>query len=713
MKRGFGFFLSILILVLAVGFVSAAPSFLAPIGDNDVDHFYYDGSIVFFNVTVDWGTDNAGNVSVNCSVFGDSEAKLAINTTGLIGATNYTANCTINYSAIPDTLVKGNSFTQITGGNITFSARNASGFANTSTLTGAIVAYNMTIPPALQDNCIRLGSATTNFSNVNDFGKVNFVINIQANFSCLNEGRVNAPTFRDVMILNLTSVNISNHESAQKLQQLNSAMNVSLIAPHKHGNARIYINTSFFDYLDTDATIKFFYLPFTRLPSVDADNLNNLNSSATSWSYNGFDSTLNITTINLTIGVFGFSGYNITDSQKPVINIISPITHIKNGTNIVVNVTINGTGTEPSYIEIYNSSYYYNGTSGENTAGCENISSDKETFRCIFLINLSEGVYNFNVDAWDFGGNYPGNNATNTSSFVVDGKYPEITLISPGDGDTWGSSTSVRFKFNVSDVAIANCSLIIDDVVKDTKTDMDINDEITFTKTLGNGDYEWYISCTDYTGMTNSSEKRDLTVNYEEGSESSGDGGAEEELSFWTNTFSPSDAEFKAGFNKQLGKGERVKIKLGNETHYVGVIKVNSDKVTVNVSSNPQQATLMVGEEKKFEVTDDNYYDLSVKLNSINNTKANLTITYLHEQIATTSRTNMTNTTTNQTAPKNQTGLGQEEQKAGISKIKLIIMIIVVILIITTGVAYYYKENIKEYFERIRIRMLNNAHKYP
>ena len=37
----------------------------------------------------------------------------------------------------------------------------------------------------------------------------------------------------------------------------------------------------------------------------------------------------------------------------------------------------------------------------------------------------------------------------------------------------------------------------------------------------------------------------------------------------------------------------------------------------------------------EFEITDDNYYDLLVKLNGINNSKANLTISYLHELIQT------------------------------------------------------------------------------
>ena len=37
--------------------------------------------------------------------------------------------------------------------------------------------------------------------------------------------------------------------------------------------------------------------------------------------------------------------------------------------------------------------------------------------------------------------------------------------------------------------------------------------------------------------------------------------------------------------------------------------------------------------EKKFDVTEDNYYDIYVKLNNIENNKANLTVKNIHEEI--------------------------------------------------------------------------------
>jgi hypothetical protein len=65
----------------------------------------------------------------------------------------------------------------------------------------------------------------------------------------------------------------------------------------------------------------------------------------------------------------------------------------------------------------------------------------------------------------------------------------------------------------------------------------------------------------------------------------------------------------------------------------VGVVGLTNTTATINVSSIPQQAVFNIGDVKKFDVTNDSYYDLSVKLNSIALSKANITVTSIHEQI--------------------------------------------------------------------------------
>lgn len=83
-------------------------------------------------------------------------------------------------------------------------------------------------------------------------------------------------------------------------------------------------------------------------------------------------------------------------------------------------------------------------------------------------------------------------------------------------------------------------------------------------------------------------------------------------------TYLVDDAQFISGYAKTLKVGDKIKVKISDSYHYID--NVTSAKVRINVTSELQQKTLFVGDENKFDVTEDGVYDLSVKLNSINST---------------------------------------------------------------------------------------------
>jgi hypothetical protein len=114
-----------------------------------------------------------------------------------------------------------------------------------------------------------------------------------------------------------------------------------------------------------------------------------------------------------------------------------------------------------------------------------------------------------------------------------------------------------------------------------------------------------------------------------------GSGGSGSTISFWYVTYFPTAVQLSTGFTQDLINHALVKVAVGNETHQVGIVDLdkNSSKITINVSSETQQATLAVGEEKKFDVNADNYYDISVLLNSITGNFAKVTIKTINEQV--------------------------------------------------------------------------------
>jgi hypothetical protein len=150
-------------------------------------------------------------------------------------------------------------------------------------------------------------------------------------------------------------------------------------------------------------------------------------------------------------------------------------------------------------------------------------------------------------------------------------------------------------------------------------------------------------------------------------SSSSGGGGGGGGGGTTTSTYILSEEQFQRGYSNELGKGDRIKIKFSNEDHYVALNQVTSVSAQINVTSTLQQATLLVGEEKKFELNGDKYYDLKIKLNSISEKlKVNLSVSSLRELMAPVTKNNLNKTdqTTNLSQPlANQTENISESQK--------------------------------------------------
>ena len=99
-------------------------------------------------------------------------------------------------------------------------------------------------------------------------------------------------------------------------------------------------------------------------------------------------------------------------------------------------------------------------------------------------------------------------------------------------------------------------------------------------------------------------------------------------------TYIITETQFKEGYTQILAKGDKIKINISGETHSVMIDQITETNVRINISSVIQQATFAIGDLRRFDVTDDGYYDMNVKLNSIiNKTKADITIKSIYEQI--------------------------------------------------------------------------------
>jgi hypothetical protein len=159
-------------------------------------------------------------------------------------------------------------------------------------------------------------------------------------------------------------------------------------------------------------------------------------------------------------------------------------------------------------------------------------------------------------------------------------------------------------------------------------------------------------------------------------------------------TYVLSDEQFKQGFTQELSKGDKIKVNVSGEYHIINLTSISSSNVQITITSTPQTAILSIGDIRRFEVTDDNYYDLSVRLDSVSNsTKAKLIVKSIHELI--------TEETIAQEQEKQVAAEEEQTPQESIpdvesNNILVWVIVIIVIILILVGVGYWIKK--KGYF---------------
>lgn len=78
-----------------------------------------------------------------------------------------------------------------------------------------------------------------------------------------------------------------------------------------------------------------------------------------------------------------------------------------------------------------------------------------------------------------------------------------------------------------------------------------------------------------------------------------------------------SDSDISSGTNFKLKQDKEIKFNLNDEEHKISVNSVSSDLVRITIQSNPINRDFKIGDEDKFDLDNDNYYDLLIRLEGI------------------------------------------------------------------------------------------------
>ncbi len=225
---------------------------------------------------------------------------------------------------------------------------------------------------------------------------------------------------------------------------------------------------------------------------------------------------------------------------------------------------------------------------------------DSETYTtATYSVNwtgLDDGVYNYEVNMTDAASN---ENSTGRRFITLDTTLPVITF------------SCSKYSLALREALSCSCSAV---------DNIDQNPVVTYTvnpSTSKVGAFDTMCVAVDQTGNADSK-----TLEYKVSVRSEG-----------YPDYSVSSEKLEEGYDRKLRKNWKMNFKVEEDTHTLLVKDVGKNSVQIVVSSDPQEATLTVGEEKLFELDGDNYYDVSVKLNSLEDSWADLTVKSVHIEI--------------------------------------------------------------------------------
>jgi len=297
---------------------------------------------------------------------------------------------------------------------------------------------------------------------------------------------------------------------------------------------------------------------------------------------------------------------------------------------------------------------------------------------------FGDGIYNITVAVMDTAGNY--NLSYNVSAAA--GSQPHTIIIDNTDSVVTFSCSPATVA--TGETVTCGCSGV------DPFAGVNTTSYTIHPSTVNTGVF--HPTCTVIDNAQNSITATAIyTVELSGGSIGGGGGGSTPTVEFYTTTIPQASQEFSvvsggvggSGITYNLAVKQQVKLKINDALHYVGVREVTTDKVTIEVRSDPIQVSLGVGQDVKVDVEKDGTYDVYVKVNSIVSGKANITMNYLNEAVpAGSSNIETPGEVVSGNEEPTPTEIPEAEKSSSSTWIIAIIIVIVVAAAIGGGVAW-------------------------
>jgi hypothetical protein len=244
------------------------------------------------------------------------------------------------------------------------------------------------------------------------------------------------------------------------------------------------------------------------------------------------------------------------------------------------------------------------------------------------FLGLANGTYYLNASACDASNNC---GWSETRTFTIDSVNPLVRIVSPS-----GTYTSNSYNINITLNEAGYCEYSLNNGVSNSSLSAgNSNKEFTSSVSgVSNGGYTLRAYCNDSAGNRNYSESKAFSVSVSSGSGSGsggggGGGGGGTIAPVGTPlapeaTYSASSEQIQIGYRQSLNEKESVKFSVKGNEHLIVLDRINSEVITVTISSVPQVINISLGKQIDVDVDEDNIKDVSVGFWSIKDGKAEI-----------------------------------------------------------------------------------------
>ncbi len=373
------------------------------------------------------------------------------------------------------------------------------------------------------------------------------------------------------------------------------------------------------------------------------------------------------------------------------VNLTSPLnqTYIKINSSLINNTNFSCNSSRGEYGVLKNVTFYlWNSTSlmynaSMNITGTSNLS--------VFFYNLSvDDNYKWNCFTYN---NYSNLSfAENNNTIFYDINNPLISNVVSSPSITSSIitfTTNENCNYSINYGTTTSLGTLVND------SNFSSNHSISLSGLSASTNYYYNISYCDFVGncLINGTNSFTTSANQVQnlGGGSGGGGGGGGAVGIVPNVYSLTSSEINSGAVKQIKEKDSIKFSIENNSNYsITINTLRNSSVKLTIHKTQINLTLLIGDEKKLNLTSPDYYDLYIKLNSIVNNTASITLRNINETLIKNERGEFVNVPDEK--KENIAGYSSDNQKfnrvliiIGIIFIVVLIIIIVIVKIIRAG----------------------------